>query len=77
MTFKVEDGRLTIETVKSQIPEILFDEKTYKELKTQSDQGKYFSQQRQDYLEMKNAIDQRQQTILRLGKYAVNIKEHF
>ena len=77
LIFKVEDGRLTIETVKSQIPEILFDEKTYKELKTQSDQGKYFSQQRQDYLEMKNAIDQRQQTILRLGKYAGEYQRAF
>ena len=77
LIFKVEDGRLTIETAKSQIPEILFDEKTYKELKTQSNQGKYFSQQRQDYLEMKNAIDQRQQTILRLGKYAGEYQRAF
>ena len=77
LIFKVEDGRLTIETAKSQIPELLFDEKTYKELKTQSDQGKYFSQQRQDYLEMKNAIDQRQQTILRLGKYAGEYQRAF
>ena len=77
MIFKVDDGRLTIETAKSQIPELLFDEKTYKELKTQSDQGKYFSQQRQDYLEMKNAIDQRQQTILRLGEYAGEYQRAF
>ena len=77
LIFKVEAGRLTIETAKSQIPELLFDEKTYKELKTQSDQGKYFSQQRQDYLEMKNAIDQRQQTILRLGKYAGEYQRAF
>lgn len=77
LIFKVEAGCLTIETAKSQIPELLFDEKTYKELKTQSDQGKYFSQQRQDYLEMKNAIDQRQQTILRLGKYAGEYQRAF
>lgn len=77
LIFKVEDGRLTIETFQSQIPELLFDEQTYNELKNQSAESQYFSEQRQRYTEMKNAIEHRQQTILRLGKYVGEYQHTF
>ena len=77
LIFKVEDGRLTLETFQSRIPEILFDEQNYQELKQQSDQKHYFTEQRAQYLEMKNAIAHRQQTILRLGEFVGELQHDF
>lgn len=77
LIFKVEDNRLTIETFQSQIPELLFDEKTFSELKDRSDQNKYFTEQHQRFVEMKNAIEQRQRTMMRLGKYVGDFQRDF
>lgn len=77
LIFKVEDQRLTVETFQTQIPELVFDEQTFQKLKKQSDQSQYFTTQRQEYLELKNAIVQRQQTILRLGKYVGEYQHDF
>lgn len=77
LIFKVEDQRLTIETYQAQIPELLFDEQTFQELKGQSKQQQYFAEQKQRYLELKNAIEQRQQTILRLGRYVGKYQHEF
>ncbi|WP_270261758.1 RNA polymerase factor sigma-54 [Lactobacillus panisapium] len=77
LIFKVEDQRLTIETFQAQIPELLFDEQTFQELKGQANERQYFTEQKQRYLELKNAIEQRQQTILRLGKYVGEYQHDF
>ncbi|MCO6533961.1 RNA polymerase factor sigma-54 [Lactobacillus sp.] len=77
LIFKVEDQRLTIETFQAQIPELLFDEQTFQELKGQAKERQYFTEQKQRYLELKSAIEQRQQTILRLGKYVGEYQHDF
>lgn len=77
LIFKVEDQRLTVETCQTQLPELVFDEQTFQKLKKQSDQGQYFTTQKQQYLELKNAIAQRQQTILRLGRYVGEYQHEF
>ncbi|BDR59983.1 RNA polymerase factor sigma-54 [Lactobacillus xylocopicola] len=77
LSYKVEDGRLTVESCQSQIPELIFDEPAYAELKDQAPQKKYFTEQKQDYLEMKNALDQRQKTIMRLGHFVGEVQQPF
>lgn len=77
LIYKVEDGRLTVEGARKQLPEMVFDEKNYDQLKQQANENKYFTEQRQDYLEMKNAIKQRENTILRLGKYVGEFQKDF
>ena len=77
MIYKVTDGRITVESYQTQIPEMVFDEKAYHELKEQSDENKYFSEQKEHYLELKNAIAERQKTIMRLGKYVGKFQRNF
>ncbi|MCT6806923.1 MAG: RNA polymerase sigma-54 factor, partial [Bombilactobacillus sp.] len=57
--------------------ELLFDEQTFQELKGQVKERQYFTEQKQRYLELKSAIEQRQQTILRLGKYVGEYQHDF
>ena len=77
LIYRITDGRLTVENFQSQIPEMVFDEKAYHELKEQSAETKYFSEQKQHYLELKNAIEERQKTIMRLGKYVGKFQRDF
>ena len=77
LIYKVTDGRITVENFQTQIPEMVFDEKAYHELKEQSDENKYFSEQKQRFLEMKSAIAERQKTIMRLGEYVGQFQHAF
>ena len=77
LIYKVTDGRITVENFQAQIPEMVFDEKSYRELKDQSNESKYFSEQKQRFLEMKNAIAERQKTIMRLGEYVGQFQHAF
>ena len=77
LIYKVTDGRITVENFQTQIPEMVFDEKSYRELKDQSNESKYFSEQKQRFLEMKNAIVERQKTIMRLGEYVGQFQHAF
>ena len=77
LIYKVTDGRITVENFQAQIPEMVFDEKSYRELKDQSNESKYFSEQKQRFLEMKNAIAERQKTIMRLGEYVGQFQHRF
>ncbi|WEV51366.1 RNA polymerase factor sigma-54 [Lactobacillus sp. ESL0731] len=69
LIYRLNDGRLTIESFQNQIPEILFDERSFSKLKKQSEQKQYFSEQKQRYVELKAAIMHRHQTLMRLGKF--------
>lgn len=77
LIYRVTDGRLTVESYQSQIPEMVFDEKGYHKLKEQSAETKYFSEQKQRFLELKNAIAERQKTIMRLGEYVGQFQHRF
>ena len=77
LIYKVTDGRITVENFQAQIPEMVFDEKSYRELKDQSNENKYFSEQKQRFLEMKSAIAERQKTIMRLGEYVGQFQHAF
>lgn len=77
LIYKVNDGHLMIENLQSQIPEMVFDEQAFNELKEQADENKYFSQQKQRYEEMKNAIAERQKTIMRLGEFVGQFQYEF
>ena len=77
LIYKVTDGRITVENFQTQIPEMVFDDKAYHELKEQSDENKYFSEQKQRFLEMKSAIAERQKTIMRLGEYVGQFQHAF
>ena len=77
LIYKVTDGRITVENFQAQIPEMVFDEKSYRELKDQSNESKYFSEQKQRFLEMKSAIAERQKTIMRLGEYVGQFQHAF
>ena len=77
LIYKVTDGRITVENFQTQIPEMVFDEKSYRELKDQSNENKYFSEQKQRFLEMKSAIAERQKTIMRLGEYVGQFQHAF
>ena len=77
LIYKVTDGCITVENFQAQMPEMVFDEKSYRELKDQSNESKYFSEQKQRFLEMKNAIAERQKTIMRLGKYVGQFQHGF
>ena len=77
LIYKVTDGRITVENFQTQIPEMVFDEKSYRELKDQSNESKYFSEQKQRFLEMKSAIAERQKTIMRLGEYVGQFQHAF
>lgn len=77
LIYKVEDGRLTIESAQSQLPELLFDEKAFIIMQSQSGEKEYFSAQKRQYLEMKHAIEERQRTIIRLGQYVGQYQHKF
>ncbi|WEV43395.1 RNA polymerase factor sigma-54 [Lactobacillus sp. ESL0684] len=77
LIYKVVDQRITVESFQQQIPELIFDEASYTKLKAQTDQQQYFSTQRERYLELKNAINQRHQTMMRLGKYVGHYQHDF
>ncbi|MDF7639553.1 RNA polymerase factor sigma-54 [Lactobacillus sp. ESL0791] len=79
LIYRIEDQRLSVETAQAQIPELVFDEKTFADLKGQSsnEQKEYFLKQKRQYTELKDEIAQRQKTMLRLGKYLGEYQHDF
>lgn len=71
LKFKFENGNLIITTASSDLPEIIFDEDKFATLQNHSDKSdrKYFTKQKKNFTELHHAIQQREATLLKLGKF--------
>ncbi|RVU71359.1 MULTISPECIES: RNA polymerase factor sigma-54 [Lactobacillus] len=71
LIFKFEDGQMRVLTSKYFLPEVVFDEPVYQELKQKSNRAeqKFLTQQKKNYREINAAVGQRSETLLRIGKY--------
>lgn len=71
LKFYFEDGRLMISSVRSNLPEIVFDDTKFRELEkdSEAEDKKYFVKQKKNFNDLHYAIQQREETLLKLGKF--------
>lgn len=71
LKFYFEDGRLMISSVRSNLPEIVFDDTKFRELEkdSEAEDKKYFIKQKKNFNDLHYAIHQREETLLKLGKF--------
>lgn len=71
LKFYFEDGRLMISSVRSNLPEIVFDDTKFRELEkdSEAEDKKYFIKQKKNFNDLHYAIQQREETVLKLGKF--------
>lgn len=76
LKYQFEDGKLTLTTASFDLPEIVFDEENFANMQKNATQQEktYFQKQRRDFIELSGAIAQREQTLLRLGKYVGKVQ---
>ena len=79
LKFYFEDGRLMISSFRSNLPEIVFDDEKFVELEKDSEavDEKYFIKQKKNFIDLRYAIQQREETLLKLGKFLGRRQEKY
>lgn len=79
LKFYFEDGRLMISSFRSNLPEIVFDDEKFIELEKDSEavDEKYFIKQKKNFIDLRYAIQQREETLLKLGKFLGRRQEKY
>lgn len=79
LKFYFEDGRLLISSARSNLPEMIFDDEKFVELQKDSEikDKDYFIKQKKDFTDLHYAIQQREETLLNLGKFLGRRQEKY
>ena len=79
LKFYFEDGRLMISSFRSNLPEIVFDDEKFIELEKDSEavDEKYFIKRKKNFIDLHYAIQQREETLLKLGKFLGRRQEKY
>lgn len=79
LKFYFEDGRLMIRSARSNLPEMIFDDEKFIELQQDSEvvDEKYFIKQKKNFIDLHYAIQQREETLLKLGKFLGRRQEKY
>lgn len=79
LKFYFEDGRLLISSARSNLPEMIFDDEKFVELQKDSEvvDKKYFIKQKKNFIDLRYAIQQREETLLKLGKFLGRRQEKY
>lgn len=79
LKFYFEDGRLMIRSARSNLPEMIFDDEKCIELQKDSEvvDKKYFIKQKKNFIDLRYAIQQREETLLKLGKFLGRRQEKY
>ena len=79
LKFYFEDGRLMISSFRSNLPEIVFDDEKFVELEKDSEavDEKYFIKRKKNFIDLHYAIQQREETLLKLGKFLGRRQEKY
>jgi len=79
LKFYFEDGRLMISSFRSNLPEIVFDDEKFIELEKDSEavDEKYFIKRKKNFIDLHHAIQQREETLLKLGKFLGRRQEKY
>lgn len=79
LKFYFEDGRLMISSARSNLPEMIFDDEKFIELQKDSEvvDEKYFIKQKKNFIDLHYAIQQREETLLKLGKFLGRRQEKY
>ena len=79
LKFYFEDERLLISSARSNLPEMIFDDEKFVELQKDSKikDKDYFIKQKKDFTDLHYAIQQREETLLNLGKFLGRRQEKY
>lgn len=79
LKFSIEEKKIYVTTAFDQIPELIFDEDSFEEMKSQvgKENMDFLNKQKREYLDLQEAVRQRQRTLLRLGKIVGNYQNTF
>lgn len=79
LKFYFEDGRLMISSARSNLPEMIFDDEKFVDLQKDSEikDKDYFIKQKKNFTDLHYAIQQREETILNLGKFLGRRQEKY
>lgn len=79
LKFYFEDGRLLISSARSNLPEMIFDDEKFVELEKDSEvvDEKYFIKQKKNFIDLHYAIQKREETLLKLGKFLGRRQEKY
>ena len=79
LKFYFEDRRLLISSARSNLPEMIFDDEKFVELQKDSEikDKDYFIKQKKDFTDLHYAIQQREETLLNLGKFLGRRQEKY
>lgn len=79
LKFYFEDGRLLISSARSGLPEMIFDDENFIELQKDSEikDKHYFIKQKKNFINLRYAIQQREETLLKLGKFLGRRQEKY
>lgn len=79
LKFYFEDNRLVISSARSGLPEMIFDDENFIELQKDSEikDKHYFIKQKKNFINLRYAIQQREETLLKLGKFLGRKQEKY
>lgn len=79
LKFYFEDNRLMISSARSGLPEMIFDDENFIELQKDSEikDKHYFIKQKKNFINLRYAIQQREETLLKLGKFLGRRQEKY
>lgn len=78
LKFSVEDSQILVASSFNQIPEMIFDEEGFSQMeKSVGDDQNFLKKQKNAYLDIQEAIQRRQATILRVGKLVGKYQSDF
>lgn len=79
LRFEFEGEDLLVSSSNFDLPELVFNEQEFANMQknSQGSDKQYFQKQKRDFTELKQAIAQREQTLIRLGKYIGKVQRKY